>query len=128
MRRFLIRIGAMAAKEALHIRRDPRTLYLALGMPVVMLVLFGYGVSIDIERAPIAVADGDHTAESRALVRAFTAAGELERVAEVAPGDAEALFRRGTRSRPSSSREATVTTSPAGATAASSCSSTPPTR
>jgi ABC-2 type transport system permease protein len=95
LRRFLIRIGAMAAKEALHIRRDPRTLYLALGMPVLMLVLFGYGVSIDIDRAPLAVSDGDHTAESRALVRAFTAAGELERVAEVPPGEAEALFRRG---------------------------------
>jgi len=95
MRRFLIRVGAMAAKEALHIRRDPRTLYLALGMPVVMLVLFGYGVSIDVERAPLAVADNDHTEESRALVTAFTAAGEFTRVAEVAPDEAEPLFRRG---------------------------------
>jgi ABC-2 type transport system permease protein len=85
----------MAAKETIHIRRDPRTLYLALAMPVVMLVLFGYGVSTDVEHAPLAIADGDHTAESRALVRAFTVSGELDRVAEIAPGDAERIFRHG---------------------------------
>jgi ABC-2 type transport system permease protein len=95
VRRFLLRVGAMAAKEAIHIRRDPRTLYLALGMPVVMLVLFGYGVSIDVDRAPLAVADLDRTAASRALVDAFVAGGEFARVADVAPEDAERLFRRG---------------------------------
>ena len=93
--RSLVRIGAMAAKETLHIRRDPRTLYLALGMPVVMLFLFGYGVSFDLDRIPIAVADRDRTEASRALVRAVTASRELVRVAEVAPDDAPALFRTG---------------------------------
>ncbi len=95
LRRALVRIGAMAAKETVHIRRDPRTLYLALGMPVVMLFLFGYGVSFDLERIPIGVADRDRTEESRALVRAVTAAGELVKVAEVEPDDAPALFRAG---------------------------------
>ncbi len=36
----------MAAKEALHIRRDPRTLALGLVMPVVMLLLFGAGALV----------------------------------------------------------------------------------
>jgi ABC-2 type transport system permease protein len=85
----------MAAKETLHIRRDPRTLYLALGMPVVMLFLFGYGVSFDLERIPLAIADRDRTEASRALVRAVTAARELVAVAEVSPSQAEPLFRRG---------------------------------
>jgi ABC-2 type transport system permease protein len=93
--RSLVRIGAMAAKETLHIRRDPRTLYLALGMPILMLFLFGYGVSFDLERIPVGVADRDRTDASRSLVRALTAAGELERVAEVLPGEADRLFRRG---------------------------------
>jgi len=93
IRRSLVRIGAMASKETLHIRRDPRTLYLALGMPVVMLFLFGYGVSFDLERIPIGVSDGDRTVASRALVDAVTAAGELVRAADVAPEDAEGLFR-----------------------------------
>jgi ABC-2 type transport system permease protein len=95
VRRSLVRILAMASKETLHIRRDPRTLYLALGMPVVMLFLFGYGVSFDLDHIPIAVADRDRTEESRALVRAVTASEELVKVAEVAPDDAQAAFRAG---------------------------------
>jgi ABC-2 type transport system permease protein len=95
LRRSVIRILAMASKETLHIRRDPRTLYLALGMPVVLLFLFGYGVSFDLDHIPIAVADRDRTEESRALVRAVTASQELVKVAEVAPADAQAAFRAG---------------------------------
>ncbi len=95
LRRFLVRIGAMAGKETIHILRDPRTLYLALGMPVVMLLLFGYGVSFDLDRIPIGVADRDRTEASRALVSAVTAPGELEEVAEVEPDDALGLFRDG---------------------------------
>ena len=52
LRRPLVRIGAMAHKETLHVLRDPRTLYLALVMPVVMLFLFGYGITTDLERTP----------------------------------------------------------------------------
>ena len=95
LRRSLVRIGAMAGKETLHIRRDPRTLYLALGMPVVMLFLFGYGVSFDLDHIPVGVADRDRTAASRALVDGVTAARELVKVADVAPEDAPALFRAG---------------------------------
>ncbi len=93
--RSLVRVGAMAAKETLHIRRDPRTLYLALGMPVLMLFLFGYGVSFDLDHIPLGVADGDRTETSRALVHAVTDSRELVPVAEVSPEDAPALFRAG---------------------------------
>jgi ABC-2 type transport system permease protein len=95
LRRSLIRIGAMASKETSHIVRDPRTLYLALVMPVVMLFLFGYGVAFDLDRIPIAFADQDGSASSRALARAFIANGEFERVGDVAPAEADRLFRRG---------------------------------
>ena len=95
LRRSLVRVGAMASKETSHIVRDPRTLYLALVMPVVMLFIFGYGVGFDLDRIPIAVADRDQTEPSRALANAFTASGEFERVGEIEPADAERLFRRG---------------------------------
>jgi ABC-2 type transport system permease protein len=93
--RFLVRIGAMAAKETLHIRRDPRTLYMALGMPIVMLMLFGYGVSFDIDRLPIAIADTDQTESSRALVDAFAASRDFEVKQSVVPDRAEEPFRKG---------------------------------
>jgi ABC-2 type transport system permease protein len=85
----------MAQKETLHIRRDPRTLYLALGMPVVMLFLFGYGLSFDLDRLPLAIADQDRTEASRELVRAVTAPGELVEGPRAAPDDALRLFREG---------------------------------
>jgi len=93
--RLAIRIGAMSAKEVLHIVRDPRTLVLAFVMPVVMLLLFGYGVSFDLDHLPLALADADRTPESRALTDAFTRAGEFDLVARIAPEEAEGLFRRG---------------------------------
>ncbi len=93
--RFALRTGAMAEKEVLHIRRDPRTLVLALVMPPVMLLLFGYGVSFDQEHLPVAVADGDRTPASRRLVNAFTRVGELDLAARVVPEEAGRLFRRG---------------------------------
>lgn len=95
LRRFLVRVGAMAAKETLHIRRDPRTLYLALVMPVVMILLFGYGVSFDLDRIALAVADRDRSPASRALVDAFLRSGEFSPAGEVAPEEGEALLRRG---------------------------------
>lgn len=95
LRRSLIRIGAMAAKETIHVRRDPRTLALALVMPVVMLVLFGYGVSTDVDHLPLAVADEDVSPASRALIRAFEGSGEFQVVTRRGPGEAEGLFRRG---------------------------------
>jgi len=95
LRRSLVRIGGMAAKETLHIRRDPRTLYLALGMPVLMLFLFGYGVSFDLERIPIAVADQDRTEASRALVDAVTASREIASIGHARPEEADGLFRSG---------------------------------
>ncbi|ACL66642.1 ABC-2 type transporter [Anaeromyxobacter dehalogenans 2CP-1] len=94
-RRSLVRIGAMAQKETIHVLRDPRTLYLALVMPLVMLFLFGYGVTTDLERIPLAVADADRSEASRELVRALTESGELALAGEVAPRDADRLFRRG---------------------------------
>jgi ABC-2 type transport system permease protein len=93
--RFAIRIGAMASKEVLHIVRDPRTLILAFVMPLVLLLLFGYGVSFDLERLPLAVADLDRTPASRALVDAFSRNGEFALAGELAPEEAEALFQRG---------------------------------
>ncbi len=95
LRRSLVRIGAMASKEAIHVRRDPRTLALALAMPVVMLFLFGYGVSMDLDHLPVSFADLDRSDASRALARALGAQGEIDVVARRGAEEAEALFREG---------------------------------
>lgn len=78
MRRFLQRVFALAGKEVRHVLRDPRSLYLALGMPVVMLLLFGFGVSFDLAHLPVAFVDLDGTASSRNLRARFTAGDQFD--------------------------------------------------
>ncbi len=75
--RHVLRIGAIAGKEVNHIRRDPRTLALALVAPVLLILVFGYGVSFDVDHVPVAVVDQDGTVASRALVRSLTASGDF---------------------------------------------------
>ncbi len=91
----LRRTLAIAEKEVLHVRRDPRSLYLALGMPVVLLVLFGYGVSFDVDDIPTVVVDQDGTEASRQLIGHVFASGELLRVGDAeSPDLAIGAFRR----------------------------------
>lgn len=90
---------AMALKEVMHILRDRQVLVFALGMPVLLLLLFGYAVSFDVEYIPLAVVDQDRTPESRELARAFTSGDTFTTVAETPDAAAvETLFRRGVAS------------------------------
>ncbi|MBZ0119598.1 MAG: ABC transporter permease [Sandaracinaceae bacterium] len=96
MAKILRRILALSAKEVRHVLRDPRTLYMALGMPVVMLLLFGFGVRFDLDRLPIAVVDHDHSTTSRQLTERLMAGDELELAGHLLDaGEAEQAFRRG---------------------------------
>ncbi len=65
------RLWALVRKEFLHVWRDPRTLYLAIGMPAVLTLLFGYAITLDIIHIPFGVLDQDHTAQSRELIARF---------------------------------------------------------
>ena len=65
----------MARKEAIQLRRDPRSLAMAFLYPGLMIVFFGYVITFDIRDINLAVFDQDRTQRSRALVQAFEAAG-----------------------------------------------------
>ncbi|MBI3395105.1 MAG: ABC transporter permease, partial [Spirochaetia bacterium] len=68
----ITRILAVAWKEYIHIRRDFRTLYLALVMPVIMILLFGYAIDFDVDHISTGVCDLDRSAESREFVGRLT--------------------------------------------------------
>src|SRR6185295_5875556 len=68
----IARLWAIARKEAIQLRRDARSLGLAFVLPVIMLVLFGYAITTDVEHITTAIVDRDHTPESRALASAFS--------------------------------------------------------
>ena len=71
MPRSLARTPAMARKEGLHIVRDTRSLIMALAVPVLMLTLFGYALTLDVDRIPTLVYDQDKTPQSRELIARF---------------------------------------------------------
>jgi len=65
------RVLAVARKEILHIWRDPRSLGMAVAIPVLLLFLFGYALTLDVDNVPVAVWDQSGTPESRDLVSRF---------------------------------------------------------
>jgi ABC-2 type transport system permease protein len=65
------RTRAIARKELLHIVRDTRSLMAAITQPVMILLLFGYALSLDVDRVPAIILDSDGTAQSEALAREF---------------------------------------------------------
>lgn len=96
MTSFVRRTKAIAHKEVLHMIRDARVLYLALGLPVIMLLLFGYGISTDVDHVPIAVVDQDQTRASRRLAEAMVAGHSFEIASRSdTPEDTYPQLRRG---------------------------------
>lgn len=75
-------LRVMLVKEFMQIRRDRRTLGLLIGMPVMMLTLFGFAVSREIRHLPLGVVDGDRSRLSREYIKAFTAPGSYDLVIE----------------------------------------------
>jgi len=67
----MVRVRALVVKEFRQIVRDPSSIAIAVVLPVMLILLFGYGLSFDIREAPIAVVDEDGSPDSRAVVAAF---------------------------------------------------------
>ena len=67
------RAKAIARKEFLHVFRDPWSLGLAIVIPLVMLLLFGYALTLDVDRVPLIVRDQCNTPFSREFVSRFSA-------------------------------------------------------
>ena len=62
---------SIARKEVRHLLRDPFTLILALGLPVALLLFFGYAIDYDIQNVRIGIIDKDLTLTSRSLINIF---------------------------------------------------------
>lgn len=62
-RESLKRIKALAWKEFIQIKRDPRSLGMALAIPVFMLLIFGYGLSLDIDHVRTLVWNQDASSQ-----------------------------------------------------------------
>jgi ABC-2 type transport system permease protein len=76
-------LSAVTEKEFIHILRDPGTLIIALVIPVILLLLFGYALSLDVRDVPFCLVDQNHTQSSRDFIARFTASGYFKLVGTV---------------------------------------------
>ncbi|HWQ89449.1 MAG TPA: ABC transporter permease [Desulfitobacteriaceae bacterium] len=65
------RFMAILRKEFIQIRRDKPSLIMAIAMPVLLLLLFGYAVNTDVDHLPTAVWDQSQSMDSREMIEAF---------------------------------------------------------
>jgi len=61
----LRRIKTLVWKEFIQVVRDFRSLWMAVAIPVILLTLFGYALTLDVDQVPFVVWDQSNTAASR---------------------------------------------------------------
>jgi ABC-2 type transport system permease protein len=79
----LARFRAVFRKELQQLRRDPMTLGMLFGVPVMQLLLFGYAIQTDVRDLPTVVHDAAPSQHTRALVEALEATDNFRVVARV---------------------------------------------
>jgi ABC-2 type transport system permease protein len=84
----LTRILAIARKEVVQIRRDTRSLMIVIVMPAILVILFGYGVNLDLKGLPVYVLDQEESQQSQDLLKLFQS-NEYFHVARVVSSYAE---------------------------------------
>jgi ABC-2 type transport system permease protein len=83
----LRRVTAIAVKELLQVWRDPRSLMMALLMPVMQMLLLGYGLNLDIAHIPVCTFDQEGSQFSQSLLKRFQASRYFD-LAETLGSDA----------------------------------------
>jgi ABC-2 type transport system permease protein len=67
----LRRVWALMRKESFEVLRDPSSIAIGIVMPVVLVLLFGYGLSLDIKNVPVALVLEDTSPDARELAAGF---------------------------------------------------------
>jgi ribosome-dependent ATPase len=92
----IARLWAFARREMMELLRDRMRLTFAFLGPIILMLTFGYGISLDVQNLPYAALDRDQTAESRALLEAFSGSRYFDEQAPAATvADLNARMRSG---------------------------------
>src|SRR5581483_5095845 len=66
-----IRVAALVRKEAYQLVRDPSSIAIGVIMPVLLILLFGYALSLDVKAVPVAVVLEDTSPAASELASGF---------------------------------------------------------
>jgi ABC-2 type transport system permease protein len=89
----LRRLFALVRKESRQLIRDPSSIAIGIVMPVVLVLLFGYGLSLDVLDVPVAVVLEDQSADARELAAGFQLSPYFDAVLLNSMPPAEELMR-----------------------------------
>lgn len=91
---FRMRLGGIIRKEFYQVLRDPSSIAIAFLLPVFLLLIFGYGISLDAEHVPIAVVVEQPDADTASLAGRFGGTSYFSPVFMGDMASAEAALRR----------------------------------
>jgi ABC-2 type transport system permease protein len=89
---FLMRMRGILRKEMLQILRDPSSIALAIVLPIALLFIFGYGVTLDAENMPVAIVNSDAGSAARDLVARFDLSPNFEVVRPASMSEATKML------------------------------------
>ena len=86
---------SLVKKETLHLLRDFRTIIVVLVMPVVLLLLFGFAISTEVNNVRVATVVEQHTDRTKQIIDRFRTNPYFTFEGVVAYSDVEDLLREG---------------------------------
>lgn len=86
---------SLIKKETLHVVRDRRTMFVIFFIPIVLLLLFGFAISTEVNTVRVMVVNENHTDETRAIIERFRTNPYFEFLGMVSPAESGLQLRRG---------------------------------
>jgi ABC-2 type transport system permease protein len=86
------RVWALIKKEARQVVRDPSSIAIGIILPVVLILLFGYGMSLDVTNVPVALVLEDPSPASTELAASFELSPYFDAEKTTSMRDAEQLM------------------------------------
>jgi len=88
----LRRIAALIRKETYQLLRDPSSVAIGIVMPLLLLVLFGYGLNLDVKNVPVALVMEDTSSDARGAASGFELSEYFDTVTVKTMAEAERLL------------------------------------
>ncbi len=93
---FFRRMRILLLKEVRQLLRDPFSLAIGIAMPMVLLLLFGYGMSLDLKNAKLGIVTPERTATTDKVLAAFRSSGFFDVHVYYSPAEADRAVARHT--------------------------------
>jgi ABC-2 type transport system permease protein len=90
---FARRLAALTRKETRQLIRDPGSIAIGILLPMLLILIFGYGLSLDVKNAPLAVVLEDTSPTAAQAVSGLQLTPYISPVMLISMRDAEALMR-----------------------------------